>query len=428
MEIEKETAEFREGKNPDLHKYEDHEAHMAAHEQAKADIFRELFGTDLGLFPPDLAAALLDDPTRVLEFNPEVDPGLIEEAALIFQVIKDHQQAHEAMKELNPDGKRPKYKNNLRLVQRVGHEILYDGESSVAQDGIVPLVVYYCYKRSSIYARGEVYNILTSQKSYNELDHSEYKGLKKNTNSGWIVDDNSAVRLDTLTNDEGIVIRKKQGTECKRIEPGQVSPQLSDRMFRDKDAIREISGVQEATQGKRPAGITAASAIRELREQSVGRIRLKTRMMEGYSILRLGRLIASRIIKFWPTERKLRLWDDFGKIRYIHFDPEQMGDFRYDVMIAPGSTAGIDKEMVYTIYSDILAKGGITPRIFFEVTDLPYKHKVLERLDEQDQQIMLIEQLTAENEQMKLALQEFMGETQEKQEQKTLGVQRTNQA
>ena len=417
MEIEEENEQFREGRNPDIHKYENHQAHLEAHGQTKRDLFRELFNTDLGLFPPDLAAALIDDPTRLLEFNPTIDPGLIEEAALMFQVIKDHEQAHEALMELNPEGKRPKYKNNLRLIQRVGHEILYDGQSSVPEDGLIPLIPYYAYKRSGkIYARGEVYNILKAQKSYNELDHSEYKGLKKNSNSGWIKDDTSGVKNDSLTNDEAIVITKKQGTTVERLDPGQVSPQLSDRMFRDQEAMRTISGQHEASSGKRPAGITAAKAIERLQEASVGRIRQKTRQMEGYSILRAGRLIASRIIRFWSTERKLRLWDDFGKIRYVHFDPEQMGDFRYDVMIAPGTTAGISKEVIYELYGDMLAKGGITPKIFFQITDLPHKHKVLDLLDQADQEKMLLEQLAMENEQLKMALAEYapelMGEQQ----------------
>jgi hypothetical protein len=87
-----------------------------------------------------------------------------------------------------------------------------------------------------------------------------------------------------------------------------------------------------------------------------------------------------------------------------------MGDFRYDVMIAPGTTAGIDKQTIYEIYSDMLAKGGITPEIFFEITDLPHKHKVLEKLQAMNQDKLLLEQLAAENEQLKMALAEFVPE------------------
>jgi len=427
LEIAEETKQLIAGENPDVHKYENHTAHMEAHETLKQQVLLEKFGISPGMIPDEQYNELMKDPTAILEMvppqpamnpamiegmnpqmpqpmGPQIDPGIVEEVGLIFRIIDDHIESHLELQKLNPKGEKPKYKNNMRLIMRVDHQILYDGDMPV-DDGIFSLVPYYCYKNcDQIYGIGEVRNIISSQKSYNEMDYSEYKGLKKVSNSGWIKDDTSGVLNSTLTNDEGIVITKKQGTTVERLEPGQVSNQLEQRMFRDREAMRDISGVQEATSGKRPAGITAAAAIRELREQSIGRIRLKTRMMESYSILRLGRLKASRIIKFWSTERKLRLWDDYGKLKYIVFNPSEFRDFRYDVMIVPGSTAGIDKETIYTIYMGIFEKGGIDARTFFEVTDLPYKNKVLERLDQMDQQKMLIQQLAGENQQLKTIL------------------------
>ena len=427
LEIAEETKQLLAGENPDVHKYENHSAHMDSHERLKQQILEERFGIVPGSIPDEQYNELMKDPTAILEMvppqtamnpamleggNPQMppappmpfDPNIVEEVALLFHIIDDHIESHLELQKINPKGERPKYKNNMRLIMRVGHQVLYDGDMPV-DDGIFSLVPYYCYKSSDcIYGTGEIKNIMSSQKSFNEMDYSEYKGLKLNANSGWVKDDTSNVKNDTLSNSEGIVITKKQGTMCERLPPGEVSPQLQQRMFRDLQAMEQISGVQEATQGKRPAGITAAAAIRELREQSIGRIRLKTRMMESYSILRLGRLKASRIVKFWSTERKLRLWDDYGKIKYIIFNPSEFRDFRFDVMIVPGSTAGIDKETIYTIYMGIFEKGGIDARTFFEVTDLPYKNKVLERLDQMDQQKMLVQQLAGENQQLKAIL------------------------
>ncbi len=404
-EIVKETKQLIDGQNPDIHKFEDHDAHIESHQQTKQTILDEKILPFLGLqnheIPQDVLAKILEDPTFAIELNPSIDLGVIEEVALLFHVIDDHIKSHEMLAELNPDSKKPKYKNNMRLIMRVAHEILYDGEPPIT-DGIVPLVPYYCYKdEECIYGFGEIKNLMGAQMSYNEIDWSEYKGLKKNSNSGWILDDNSNVKNDTLTNEEGIVIKKKQGTEVKRIEPGQVSPQLQERMNRDLSAISDISGVNEPTQGKRPSGITAASAIRELREQSVGRIRLKSSFMETFSILRCGKLIAARVIKYWSSERKLRLWDDFGRVRYVDFSPDEFKDFKYDVLIVPGSTAGIDKETIYNIYSDLTIKGLIPPKIFFQVTDLPFKHKVLQELEVMDQTKMMMQQLQSENEQLK---------------------------
>jgi len=390
-EIVKESQEIMQGINPDIGLYENHEEHMRGHEEHKVAIAASALGV-----PEELIT------DEMIEQVKASDPNI----ALMLTLLDDHIDEHVIHNEDNPKAERPKYVNNLRLVISIDHLVLFDGTPDV-EDGMIPLVAYYCYKTGdSIYGFSEIRNIISSQKSYNEMDYSEYKGLKLNTNSGFVKDENSGVDSDTLTNVEGLVITKVQGTEVRRLDPGTVSPQLGMRKQNDQIAMEQISGVNEATQGRRPVGVTAAQAIRYLQEQSVGRIRLKTRMLEEYSLLRLGKLITARIVNYWNTERMLRIYDQNGKIQYVKYDPDRIQQMRYEVKVVPGSTAGLDKESIFTVMSNLADKGMIPPKTFIESVDIPYKNKILEDIEANDQLRMQAEALAAENEELKGMLQE----------------------
>lgn len=384
-EIAKEANEFVQAIAPDVGKFENHEEHIQAHEELKFQLASEALQLPLD--------QVTEEDIEVLKQDPEL--------SIIFEIIDDHIESHNVLKEQNEQAKRPKYINNWRLTVKVGSTILYDGLPPV-RNGKIPLVPIYAYKdENSIYGFGEIKNLIPIQKSYNEMDYNELQGLRLSTNGGWVLDDESGVDETTLTNEPGIVVKKKMGTEVQRLQPGAVSSQLLTRKQDDKAAIEAISGVTEATQGRRPTGITAASAIRFLQEQSIGRIRLKTRYLEEYSMLLLGDIVTSYIIKYWNIEKKLRVYDNNGQIKYVNFSPERAKDLRYEVKTVPGSTSGLDKESLFNVMGELLKIGAIDQRTFFEVTDVPYKNHILRKLDEADETAALIEQLQSENEQLK---------------------------
>jgi len=390
-EIVKESQEIMQGVNPDIGLYENHQEHIINHEQHKVAIVSAALGV-----PDELITDQMIDQARAQDQN----------IALMLSIIEDHIEEHALHEEDNPKAERPKYVNNMRLVISIDELVLSDDVPDV-DDGMIPLVAYYCYKTGdSIYGFSEIRNIISSQKSFNEMDYSEYKGLKLNSNSGWVKDENSGVDSDTLTNEEGLVVTKVQGTEVRRLEPGQVSPQLGIRKQSDQIAMEQISGVNEATQGRRPTGVTAAQAIKYLQEQSVGRIRLKTRMLEEYSQLRLGKLVTARIVHYWNTERMLRIYDQNGKIQYVKYNPDRIQQMRYEVKVVPGSTAGLDKESIFTVMSNLADKGVIPPKTFIESVDIPYKNKILEDIEANDQMKAQLEALAVENEELKAMVQE----------------------
>lgn len=386
IELTEESAQLMQGINPDIHKWEDHEKHIQGHLEQKIIIAAQALQLDPSMVTEQDLEALTQDET----------------ISLLFNIIDDHVNMHKMHVESmdsNEIGKRPKYPNNLRLVVKTGQVVHFDDKPPV-EDGLIPLVPFWCYKDRRPYADGAVKNLIPLQKTLNELDEKERRGLRLNANPGWMLDEQSGVDPDTLTDEDGIVVTKQQGTEVRRIEPGQVSPQLAMRVQREYEAMQRIEGVGEAVLGEAPKSVTSGTQLRRLQMQSLGRIRLKSKMIES-AIYRRDRLILSRIIKYWSTERKLRVEDSSGKIQFIKFDPRDVQDFEYEVVLAPGTMSGMDNESIYETYKELLLAQAIDLKTFAQITNLPKKQALLDMIDQNDQNAAMMAQIQQENLQLK---------------------------
>lgn len=383
IQLTEESAQLMQGINPDISKYEDHEAHLQGHKEQKDIILQEALGT-MGIAPGMATQADID----ALKQNPEI--------ALLLNIIDDHIEMHMSYMESMDEsevGKRPKYPNNLRLIIKTGKVVHFDGAPEV-DDGLVPLVELECYKDEGP-ADGIIKHLIPLQKTINELDAKELKGLKLNANPGWLKDELSAVDEDTLTDEDGIVVTMANGGTVQRLQPGQVSVQLEQRSRRDYEAMQRIEGAGETVFGESPKHQASGVMYRRMQQQALGRIRLKSKMLEA-AIFRRDQLIISRIIKYWSTERKLRIEDNNGKIKFIKFDPKMMRDFSYELILSPGTTSGMDQETIAETYKELLLAGMIDVKTYATLTNLPKKQDLIDILSANDQAAAQIQESQAQ--------------------------------
>lgn len=394
-EIAQEMQQFMQMVAPDINEYMDHDEHIAAHLDAERILAAQALEIDVEMV------------TEADIQNLQADAQL----GVILQMIRDHRKAHEEFKKINPEGTKPKYEDNMRLVIKVGDYIIIDGENPV-QDGLYPIVPFYCYKdENGFWGIGEGENVIPIQKTINELEWAELQGLKLNSNSGWLVDEESKVEASTLTNDPGLVVVKKQGTEVTRIQPGAVSPQLAQRIQSEQLQAREIAGVNQVSQGEIPGSITAASAIQSLQAQSLTRMRLKKKYFWEYSEPRLARLTLSRIIKFWNSERELRLYDNEGQIRYVKFNPSDIDNLDYEVTVVPMALENADKESVERRSDKLLQMGVLDPKTYVQINDFPHKGRIIQSIEERDELKLQLQQMMMENEQLKGLIEQGVAAT-----------------
>jgi len=425
MQAQNEIMSVIQGMVPEVMRYSNHQKIIQLLQSEQSKIISESqlrqMQVNEAVHDPKNAAAVQDAAQTFQTGQPHTQEGaatavqlaqhaqMTSDESVVVQMLDDLIKQHMVMIDQNPDGMKPRYPNNMRLTIKACESILYDGACPV-DDGKYPIAPIYCYKiDGQPYSTGELKNIIDEQRIMNELFYEEYKGLRLVTNPGWIKDDTSNVDDTTLTNDPGIVVTKKQGTEVTRLPPGQVSPQLEQKQIMLAKIMEQISGITEVTQGKRPQGVSSGVAIEQLQDQAIGRIRLKSRTLEEYTMLRLGELVAARIVKYWTAPKILKNYDDDGRIKTIHFDPNRIDQLDYIVRMSPGSTVGISKEGIMNVSKEMVLGGLIDPKTFVMMNDIPYKTLVLSSIEARDQLQQQAQALLQQNQQLQMELQQLLG-------------------
>lgn len=321
---------------------------------------------------------------------------------------------------------RLKYPNGRRVII-AGDVLLYDGENPY-EDGKFPFEFWKCYEvPGRFWGMGEVEHIISPQESATNLINHVLDSARLMSNPVWILDKNSGIKKNSLTNRDGLVIRKNPGSEVRREQPPAMPAYVQNIISLLRDDIELISGVYDVTRGERPTGITAAAAIQALNEQAQGRIRLKIQTLED-TLSKLGAMWVSRMKQFWTTPRSIRVVGDDYKVQFREFNPNDFVDGDWDIIISAGSTMAVNKtarlqqiiQLSQTIAEDGLPV--VDRQTILENSELPNVKEILERFNnikmqqQQQQQNAMLDQLALQDVQNQLQSNIEMSNTPMQQE------------
>lgn len=387
QQLQDKDAKLANGMIGDIEKYQDHKAHIEWDINKISEI-----KSSIGV-PPDTSTEEIEE---YLERLGDEDQTA-QYGELIYQIklLEQDIEAREYCLKDNPKSGKLKYKNGLRVIEQIDKLVVYDGESR-DHHAQIPIVPFYCYRDSTIYGFGELRNILDSQKMYAVMQYKEYKGSQRVLNPRVIIDRESGLTAEDITNEDGEILVLPQGTNVRQDPAGQISPQLGQFMDRRKDSIFSISGINEATQGSMPNPQASGVTVQRLQQQAIGRIRLKDRQLQYYSIKRMGELLASLIIQYWDNDKILDLEND-GDFRQVIFSPIELEDLEFNMEISQGSMSGIDKEMFEAKMLQFLQMQQITFKEYLEVSEMPRAEKLKALIEERENKDAQIEELAQEN-------------------------------
>ncbi|MBF31899.1 MAG: hypothetical protein CL529_12080 [Aequorivita sp.] len=396
-ELEEETQEIVEGVAPNLNKWQNHKRHIEAHNDAINMLLE-----NLGIAPNTPFEQVYGAVEQLVMQNPEGAEQFEAELQKI-KVMFDHIEEHSMYAKLNPKGKRLKYKGGYRCIETVNDIVCYDGPNKNWHEQI-PLVPFYCYRNGTIYADGMIRNIADSQRMQAVLGYKEYKGLQKVSNPEKEVNLESGLTKDDVTNEDGAIYETKSGTAwtVRNLPTGQVSEQ--GRRFQEdrKNTMDDISGMTDPTRGELPDGRLSEVTVTKTQNQALGRIRLKDRQNQYYSLRRLSKLVASDIIQHWTTEKVLELEDEGANVSQIIFNPLEMQNLEYDIKSTAGTMSGVDKDAFNGFASQLLNAQKITFTQFAEIVDMPKAEKLREFAKANDQMGAQAEQVNAEMEKLQI--------------------------
>jgi hypothetical protein len=347
---------------------------------------------------PQLLAAM------ALQINPqeltEQDFAAIQEDEnfqVSLVILADTIEMHETFLKTNPKGEKPKYKNFWRLIIWTGKVLHYDGPPPV-NDNMIPLVQLICYPDDkSINSYGEVYNLLHSQRIYNESKYAIHRNIRMKGDP-ILVNKNTGIESKDINNEAGEVLTIDAEGELFYLVPPQVGADQFRATEGESEEMSNLSGVNKPSQGVSPGANASARLARNLTTQAIGRIRSKSRILEGPTMERLGKLIASRTIKYWGA-RKIKIKEG-GKTKYTEYKPEDMENMFYEIEAVPATSSGFDKEAIEIRASEMLAAQQITFKQYLQITDLPFKARLLRDLDDNDEIETQMQQLSAQLEKL----------------------------
>ena len=271
-----------------------------------------------------------------------------------------------------------------------------------------PFVRYVDYQIPSMFwGMGEIQQLEKLQENINQRRAQITDILRLTANPPFVADADSGVNPKAMTNRPAVIIYKNRGSEVRWLTPPQLPAALFELQDLDKKDFDAISGVLDVTQGRRPVGIEAASAISELQEAAQTRIRFKVRLMEA-ALRQLGKLMLSLVQQFYTEERTVRVQGrqtgqaEFVTINQAQLDPATQEETKindvtvgeYDIEIGVGSTLPVNKTRRADQMIELYQLGVVDRRAVLENVGLPPEEfeQIIARMEQQEQAEMMMAQ------------------------------------
>ena len=299
------------------------------------------------------------------------------------------------------------FPNGRRAVTASG-VVLEDGPNPYA-DGEFPWqrLVNYILPRE-FWGESEIAQIRGPQKIFNKIYSFALDVMTLMGNPIWVVDNDSGIDTDLLTNSPGLVVEKNAGSEARRETGVQLQPFVFQMLDRVKEYVDQIAGAQDITRGLPPGGVTAASAIADLQNAAQTRLRQKSRNIDTF-LQDMGQQYASRVMQFYTAPRAFNYVGADGVRKYFkahiekkddgqqvavvqRFDDQgqpspQMDEYilrgKLDVRVTTGTALPFSKAQKKEELLQLLDRGIIDAEEYFKQTDYPNWEVLVERLREQ---------------------------------------------
>lgn len=132
--------------------------------------------------------------------------------------------------------------------------------------------------------------------------------IRKMGSGHWVIDNNSDVDVDRITNEEALLIEKNAGTEVQKIPPPPMPGAFLAFWSSMQVSHDVVTGLQEVSQGRRDPGVASGRAIIALQQAVQTKIRLMSRNLES-GLSRFGAIVLSMIQQFMTQPQTIRISD-----------------------------------------------------------------------------------------------------------------------
>lgn len=216
-------------------------------------------------------------------------------------------------------------------------KVVENGPVDRCYDGL-PIVIDYDYEHEGrIHGIGEIEQIASLNRQYNERDNLINRALRLAANPVLIASKGSGINFDKRGIEAGDVLQPTRGTEIKWLESAGPSQFQFEHAQTIRGALDTVSGVHDSSRGARPAGIEAGTAIAQLSQADLRRVRGKEPAhLDAWSSV-MTKLIMTAAYKLRPG---YYMGAD-GEPRMVNCEKLKLG---WDIMFAQGTLLNETKD------------------------------------------------------------------------------------
>ncbi|GAG12398.1 unnamed protein product [marine sediment metagenome] len=171
------------------------------------------------------------------------------------------------------------------------------------------------------------------------------------------------------------------------------------------EAIRELlthmerlGGLPDVTEGRRPTGITAASAIIALQEKAKQKFQHPVRNLEGF-LSNMGNGVVAGMEQYYREPKKYYGYDDMGNPELLKYGGSEeispallLFDGKHRIRVRAASTLEVSRYALEERYMQLYGMGLISDEDFIDALEIPGKERIKQDL----QQRKMLAQLEAE--------------------------------
>jgi hypothetical protein len=279
-----------------------------------------------------------------------------------------------------------KYPNG-RIIAWVGNTLLRDEESPY-EHGRCPYVRFFRYTvPDKNYFFGEIDQIIPLQEELNKRKSQAIDLLNLCVNPPMIVYQGSGIDTNKVTNRPGLMLTSNVPVDqaAKWLQMPNIPSAMFVQMSTINQDIDTVSGIHDATQGRKPTGVTAGIAIEAIQEAAQTRLRLAARFLE-WSLKHASELILSIIWQYYKEPRTIRKRGAEGwTYKDVNFGNRELQGGLPNVKIQAGSTLPMNKSVLKQQALQLFQLQAIDQRALLEIFDFPNIEATISRMGSQPQ-------------------------------------------
>lgn len=192
-----------------------------------------------------------------------------------------------------------------------------------------------------------------------------------------IMDKDSDVDTDAISNKPGGIIRKRRGTEVKREAPPALPSyffQMGEITNRD---IQTISGIGDILGGLVPKGIRSGSGLSEAQDIASTRVRLKVKQLER-SLSQIGKILIRLLQQYYTSDRVVSILGANGRVQWLPWNGNIRGD--WDFIVGEGSMLPVSKSARAALMKELFQMGAIDQQALLKECDVPDYEDIIRRM------------------------------------------------